>query len=247
MDRVTITGADTKTPISALIDLSAEFPFVEWGILVSQKQQGGPRFPDAAWCERFADAAAHIPTVRCSMHVCGEWVRRILRGDMLWSEFPVVRGIAQRIQLNTHAEEHVSTVGVFDWMAFHGKIQTIVQLDGVNDHILDAAVAIGLNVAGLFDCSHGAGLVPAKWPEVPSRNGSIYHGYAGGIGPDNVYTELRRIEKSRFGTIGDYWIDMEDRVRDDNGEFDLAKVRAVLEACAPIADRQTTPAQGGAE
>jgi len=31
-------------------------------------------------------------------------------------------------------------------------------LDGVNDHVLDAAISRNQNVAGLFDGSHGAGV-----------------------------------------------------------------------------------------
>ena len=30
LNKVTITGADSDTPIAAMIELSAEFPFVEW-------------------------------------------------------------------------------------------------------------------------------------------------------------------------------------------------------------------------
>ena len=41
LNRVTITGADDNTPVEALNDLAAEFPFVEFGILVSRAREGG--------------------------------------------------------------------------------------------------------------------------------------------------------------------------------------------------------------
>lgn len=232
MNRVTITGADNNTPVSALVDLSAEFPFVEWGILVSMRQEGGYRFPSKYWMERFSTKAADN-RLAVSMHVCGEWVRRILRGHMDWNGLPEVRIVADRVQLNTHAEEHVSCVSMFDWMAQRSAKQFIIQLDGVNDHLLDAALARRINAVGLFDCSHGAGVLPADWPAPQHHN--VYTGYAGGLGPENVADQIYKIDQAHYGTLqAGWWIDMEGRVRDSEEKLDLEKVRRVLETCAPL-------------
>jgi hypothetical protein len=232
MNRVTITGADDRTPISALVDLTAEFPFVEWGILVSMRQEGGVRFPSRDWQRRFATA---IGDKAVSMHVCGEWTRQLLRGRLDWNDLPAdTRIVADRVQINTHAEEHVSTIGMFDWMERRAGKQFIIQLDGVNDHIFDAAVYRGLNVAGLFDCSHGAGLLPAKWPK-PCHY-KIYHGFAGGLGPVNAAEQAKKIVEEIMGSLS-FWIDMEGRVRTEHEELDLVKVRTVLETCAPMVER----------
>ena len=139
MTNVTITGADDNTPISALVDLSAEFPFVEWGILVSKRQEGGFRFPSKAWIDQFSRRAA-VGKLAASMHVCGEWVRRILRGTMDWTELPEVRIVADRVQINTHAEEHISTSAALDWFAARNAKEFIMQLDGVNDIVFDACL-----------------------------------------------------------------------------------------------------------
>ena len=48
LTRATITGADEGVDHTALADLSDEFPFVEWGILISEKA-GRPRYPTARW------------------------------------------------------------------------------------------------------------------------------------------------------------------------------------------------------
>ncbi|MHB1675039.1 MAG: hypothetical protein ACYCSP_12405 [Acidobacteriaceae bacterium] len=37
LETVTITGADDSTDIVELAELSEEFPFVEWGILISAR------------------------------------------------------------------------------------------------------------------------------------------------------------------------------------------------------------------
>jgi hypothetical protein len=236
MNRVTITGADDNTPVSELIALSAEFPYVEWGILVSRHSEGHPRFPSRKWQANFA--AAINDKIALSMHICGGYVREILSGGLPWEQLPAETAeVARRIQLNTHAEPHVTTVGAFSWMLARGNsIQFIIQLDGVNDHILDAAIERGINAVGLSDKSHGAGVLPEIWPD-PHRR-SIYHGYAGGLGPENVAAEIAKMtlatHEARVHRNLEFWIDMEGRVRDNREHLDLAKVRQVLEICRPL-------------
>jgi len=54
LDRVTITGADNSVEnMHEIFDLSQQFPFVEWGILVSHSSVGKPRFPSLMWIETF--------------------------------------------------------------------------------------------------------------------------------------------------------------------------------------------------
>ena len=71
LNKVTITGADDETPIVALIELSAKFPFVEWGILVSLKSEGGPRFPSRVWMDAFSTAAAEKVLSRVDARLWG--------------------------------------------------------------------------------------------------------------------------------------------------------------------------------
>lgn len=231
LDRVTITGADDNTPIPALVELSREFPFVEWGILVSEKQQGSSRFPGRQWMSSFASQAA-TEIMAVSMHVCGLWVRQMLRGKLDWESLPAdIRIVANRIQVNTHAEEHISTATFLDWISEHDAKQFIIQLDGINDHVLDAGFARKQNVAGLFDGSHGAGVLPESWPS--PRHKGLSYGYAGGIGPENIVEQVANINKASAWHKEPVWIDMEGRVR-THEVLDLAKVRRVLELCAPL-------------
>ena len=172
--------------------------------------------------------------MKCSLHVCGEWVRRILRGVMDWNDLPAVRIVTDRVQINTHAEEHVSTVAALDWMSERSNKQFIIQLDAVNDHIFDAAVSRHMNIAGLFDASHGAGVLPAEWPK--PRHYEVYHGYAGGIGPENVREQVVKITDTITGSLP-FWIDMEGRVR-TNEQLDLTKVMSVLETCKDLITKE---------
>jgi hypothetical protein len=102
LTKVTVTGVDDTTRIADLVELAKEFPFVEWGVLVSSTAQG-VRFPSVAWTAKFLQACFDHK-LNVAMHVCGRWVREIFRREMRWVDLPPVFSAAQRVQLNTHAE-----------------------------------------------------------------------------------------------------------------------------------------------
>lgn len=222
---VTITGADDSTRVDNLVALSKEYPFVEWGILVSRRQEGTPRFPTRGWVEKFTGS---VPGgVNVSMHVCGQWVRRTLIGESVWHEIPGALAYrAQRVQINTHAEVHGSKVAMVGCLREIPAREIIFQWDGVNDHLAHAMAGYGLNTSALFDTSGGAGALPPFWP---SPDPALPCGYAGGLGPDNVVDNVRKIAALCGPTP--FWIDMERRVRsDDDAKLDLDKVERVLRA-----------------
>lgn len=222
LNKVTITGADDNTNVSDMVTLSKAFPFVEWGILVSEKRQGAPRFPSRGWISFFAGQAA-IHGMNVSTHICGKWVRDLYVGELDFNTLPDCIYPSKRVQINTHGERHVSTAGYLRNLVQNSDKTFIFQLDGVNDHLMYAARAEGLSIAGLYDLSHGAGHTPLRWPY--SRIGYDC-GYAGGLGPVNVLEQLGKIESV---ADRDYWIDMEKNVRSEYGDtLDLGKVARVL-------------------
>ena len=55
IERVTFTGADDSVSPQALAEISKEFTFVEWGILMGPKTDVGfPRFPSQSWISSLA-------------------------------------------------------------------------------------------------------------------------------------------------------------------------------------------------
>ncbi len=222
---VTITGADDSVEPERLIELSLRYPFVEWGILVSKKHEGSPRFPSRDWVVKFSNLAAKNRT-NVSMHICGRWVRDLLMGVLDWKELPAVSYVCQRIQINTHAEPHISMVAFIDNLKVK-HCEFIFQFDGVNDHLFHAARGMGVRAAVLFDKSGGAGILPDVWPEPLAAEKAIWCGYAGGLGPDNLRNELAKINRASGNSP--CWVDMERRVRvDDDSALDLDKVQQVL-------------------
>jgi len=256
LDRVTITGADDSIKPSDLIPLTERFPFVEWAILASEnntiKNGGTNRYPSADWIKSLQNTAlvtGKLP--RLALHINGHWVRSLLLGDTVVPGWLLDQ--FGRIQLNFHADRCSCNPKQFAdaLKGFVGR-DFIFQLDGVNGNKhLDSANEYEVGRCfGLFDTSGGAGIVPHSWPTPiylnvqPGEHGMgeeqyAYHGYAGGLGPNNLETELPKIleaaKGNEFTHTGRIWIDMETRVRSDfDRQFDLAKVEECLAICEPF-------------
>lgn len=235
LEIVTITGADDGVNPKDLLKLTEEFPFAEWGILLSPRHQAVPRFPSSSWINWLCSEAEYLPDeVNLSIHLCGGYVRDILSIGVSSSidDHPSLWSLNQRVQLNFHRESPEVIPSPFqDCLLRYLDIQFIFQFDGTGyDQPFNLALQAGVNAAPLFDTSGGEGLLPDSWPEgnldVP------YVGYAGGLGPDTLEEQLPLIQKAAGNKH--FWIDMEGRVRDSLNRLDLGKVREVLSYCAPI-------------
>lgn len=223
LTKVTITGADDSVDPEELINLSYEYPFLEWAILVSRKSQGKRRFPSHEWMKELHDIGKDIPV---AMHLCGDYVNEILMGDTKFrKEVQPIYVMSSRIQINTHGIKHPYDVKKLrEVLNTHKSTKFIFQYDEVNTEILDACAGCS-NAQALFDLSHGDGVLPNSWPDpIPG----VHCGYAGGLSPDNVEDNIIRIENKTVGTP--IWIDMETHVISNGDQlFDLKKVKAVLD------------------
>lgn len=245
---VTVTGADDSVNPRDLLKLAEEFPFVEFGILMSPKHEGEPRFPSLEWQEQLCSEmhyAVGVP-VRLSAHLCGGYVRDVLvhesfnHGGLL----PRLQLGYNRVQLNTHGEAHdqSKTNGAFCISLQHLTMkahQVIFQMDGINEYFFKKApLALPpARRAALFDLSGGAGILPKEWPSpIPQT----FCGYAGGLSPDNVSQELVKISTKCQGIP--YWIDAESLLRSDytdsRDRFDLEKVYLFLKAAEPFTQKE---------
>lgn len=239
VNTVTVTGADDSTDIKQLLALAKDFPFVEFGILLARDSMGRTRFPSSEWLNQFADEAADH-NLNISGHLCGAWVRELLKGSWPYQHLSAIHpqiikpGLFKRWQINTHGTPHkTKPEAVVDIIRYlQGIGQTVIfQYDQVNTLALSKAKEAGCtNIAALYDLSHGAGILPEAWP-APLPD--IYCGYAGGLSPENVAAQLTKLEN----LVGDtaVWIDAETRLRShDDSIFDLNKVRAFLKAAQPF-------------
>jgi hypothetical protein len=218
----TLTGADDSTQPEDLFRLSADFPFVEWGVLLHEVQRGTGRYPSIGWIETLCTDMPKHASGRFALHVCGrDAVKQFLLGVGNASRIASYFG---RIQLN------------FVWSSFdpglvveaikrHPEKTVITQYNAANAGLLDV-IGKHSNHAVLFDESGGRGTSPQSWP--PPIPGKLC-GYAGGLGPDNLDTELPRIQHAAGRSA--FWIDMEAKLRDDFDRFDLVRARRCLALC----------------
>ncbi|MBU2265085.1 hypothetical protein KJ784_02785 [Patescibacteria group bacterium] len=229
---VTVTGADDSVRPDELIPIVERYPFVEFGILLSKKQQGGNRFPSRDWLEELYLLWRDKKFI-LSGHLCGKWVRDLCLGEpSFFEDFGYTWEMFERFQLNFHAEPHSIDCDKLCKILrerFDSK-SIIFQMDGVNEGAYHSLVARwGVYVFPLFDRSGGAGLVPKAWPKQHSV--AAYCGYAGGLAPANLQKEMGRISEVADGPI---WIDAETLLRsEDNTVFQTETVYRFLEVARP--------------
>ena len=220
-----ITGADDAVDPKKLAQLSCEFSFAEWAILLLPARAGRARFPTPRWIGTFSEQCA---ASNKAMHLCDGAFLGFIDGDP--DILRLMQGFA-RIQLNLKFGD---VEGKYDPKKLMERVRASPQWQFILQYGRDKKGLLPLfrdvpNHAVLFDESAGRGISPDSW-DAPLAGHAC--GYAGGIDPDNVGRNLVIISS----VVGDYttWIDMETGVR-TNDVFDLAKVRRVLETAAPYA------------
>lgn len=234
---VTITGADDQVNYEDLLALSREFPFVEWGLLMSESRAGTLRYPSRRWLIGLENTVKGLTVdarPKLAAHFCGAVAREALAGRL--HDFPVIERV-QRIQVNGYTPRSPGVVKFARMMPSYELIlQSRADVDtfAIVQDVLEIA-AWNRPASFLVDGSGGTGRPIDVFPV-----SNVPMGYAGGIGPDNVVQALEAIAFHRQFFLGPYWIDMESGVRTGD-HFDLAKVRAVLEACAPFVGSKERP------
>ncbi len=220
---VTISGADNQAKIEDLVQITSDYPFVEWGILLADHAEPRPQYPDAKW--RGWLAARPMFRGRLSGHICGKWAREICMG-----KFPTAIKTSpfSRIQLNVvpYMEKIRDMAAVAACLS--KEPEWIIQVGPDVERGLTLARQLrerGVRSSVLFDASGGQGIARTDWPAPPT---DLDCGFAGGLGPDTLADTLQALTEA----VGDrtIWIDMQSRVRTLDGvKLDLTKVRTCLE------------------
>lgn len=223
----TLTGVDERTELAQLADISNAHPIVEWGFLYSPNRQGEPgRYPPVSFLRKaFAELA---PSVKVALHICGAGVAQLIDGE------PVVSDLVQligkrggRVQLNFHAsslEKKTTMAQLRACIARHPDVEFITQHNPANAAVW-GQIKGEPNHSLLFDESGGQGILATAWA---APLDGIRCGYAGGLGPANVATEIMKIRAA--AGAAPFWIDMEGKLRDPDDWFDLNEAKAVLQA-----------------
>lgn len=222
---VTITGLDTSTDLGRVAELQKRYPFVEWGVLLSETKTGThPRYPHFNWIALLTDQG-----LRLAGHLCGAWARDVTKGQMpatpdlthFWPLFRRVQLNVSNVLKNIESDSFVGGIELLEAKltnAIHDPIIVQVGRAGMGsfeDHLKSYRV--------LFDASGGRGVETQDWPKA----GGLNCGYAGGLNPDNLRENIFRIFDA--AQLQEVWIDVESGVRDGDDCLDLNKVAAFLD------------------
>ena len=231
IERVTFTGADDTVSPEAIEEISREFTFVEWGILLGPKTDTGfPRFPSQTWISSLSKVSKETP-MNLSAHWCEPLVWEFVSNGKSFDKIREennIPNIFKRTQINTHGMKYTFTPSFIEEMKKHPEMEFILQIDGIND---DFVSAINLpNVSLLQDYSSGSGIFENYWGHWQNKK----YGYSGGLNIDTLPEAMDLwLERPNNSPIA--WIDMESGVRSGtplaNGNqsvFDLQKVEEVL-------------------
>lgn len=229
---ITFTGADDYTNAAEMLALSQIFPQVEWGILLSpgraSAKKGTSRFPSHQWLHE-TGLMSHHTNANFAGHLCGQYVRDLLAGNI--KEIGERRddfAIFSRYQINFHGDPIGGSNNLeLITLLLQRTFSLIFQMDGTNESVFHYLRSRGIQLFPLFDQSHGEGTLPTTWPDLVDG----LCGFAGGLGPDNLEEELKKLEDH----VGDreIWCDMETRIRNDQDQFDLDLVKRCIDIAAP--------------
>ena len=210
LDHITMTGVDASTDLFMLPE------GLEIGVLYTATPKGRKRYPESHEIVRMM-TYMQMHGRRIALHVCGKTARE----ELLNSQLMFMTDRVQRIQVNGILDaEYVRTV-----CRMHRKKTIIVQANEKNLRLCDVSE---VNLAMLVDASGGRGVSPAEWIR-PDIDNPV--GFAGGLGPHNIREELPRIMEV---AEGDWWIDMEGKIRSDDDLFDVVKAAEVVRIARQI-------------
>jgi len=203
---VTFTGADDASDIDAMIKLSNQYQ-IEWAFLLG-REQNRPRFPSIDFLSKIRSTGGRLLT---ALHICGPHAVQIANtGRSDFAEF-AAQGFG-RIQINHHDPIDPQLA-----RALADRLDSRVILQTRDDAFPKPVI-----VDWLFDRSGGRGVMPNGWP---SHHDERLVGYAGGLGPENA-----RSVCDALPATGDFWIDMETKLRTPENRFDIDRCRQVCEA-----------------
>lgn len=198
--KIVFSGIDSQVKIKELIKLQRDYPFVEYGFLISEShtnKRTNPRYPDMVLLKGAKKAGLNL-----SLHLCGKLARDVIKHNH-WEPVKKLTGeywpLFQRLQLNVAGEKKF-----IQEVIFPADKEILIQC-GKTMELYEAYKGKG-RIVPFLDCSGGHGIEAQEWGP---GHGS-WCGYAGGISEENIIHVIDKINEVRQD---DYWIDMESSIR----------------------------------
>ena len=230
---ITCSGANEFVDIEQIAALSKKYPVIEFGIQVSGKKcaANSARY---WWLKALNNyVVEHKLPINLSLHLNQDWAEGFCDGDIPIPllELLMMRDyenklLFRRVQLNfkigrektPNIENLLKSVIIYS----ENERRFILPYNSSNEKIIKQLYFAGLSFDCLYDSSHGEGLCAETINAPVFVNNEILQGYAGGLSPDNIRTELDKIAKVVPENRA-FYIDAEGKLKDNNGILSIEK------------------------
>jgi hypothetical protein len=222
---VTFSGVDETADLERLKEVRSLYFTVEWGLWLAVERQGRDvGFPSLDWMHKLA------PELNLSAQLFGKNAADFLQGDDsgLMAHYGQLWPLFRRIQINVTpiSMDTVDLTRLIHLVKNHRDKQVIFRVRDRNLEIADALISQEIPCSALFD--QPADAAQKKWPKGIQRFAGC--GYAGGLGPDNIYKQLSPLLNAAQSAER-WWVEMDSGLRVvENGRdvFSLASCRRVI-------------------
>ena len=233
---IVCSGINEKNSIDDAIDFLKKYKNVEFGVQCSPKKTGyhTPRFD---WLKELLGKLQEQQIEnRVALHLNEGFVVSFCDGKVPdeMAELLAIGKAVGRLQLNfkigreTFAGGKIPNLETLEKMIKTvGAHPVILSASQPNLSLIHKAYRRGVIFDALFDDSFGEGIAPET--RKPPLFDNVFQGYAGGLSPENVAGELRKIGQVAKGPV---FIDAEGKLKQDGHfSFDRAEkfVRNALE------------------
>lgn len=217
-----------------MFDLCKMDPRVE----IAVQMHPGKVSPDTErykWIKQLVDKMSDDVTTKdvCNLaiHVNNDWCDEICNGTVPVALQPLFNAdrwyaqhmtrlepVVKRIQLNMPQKtaDNFNAHKLKTLIEYYEDKDFIIQYNARTQNAVQQLHKIGANFSLLFDASGGRGESPESWQK-PVYGPEHLQGYAGGLKPETVGTELDKIAK--VARNRDIWVDIEGGVQKPTGEL----------------------------
>lgn len=233
---ITCSGANEHTDIEELVELMQRYPEMEVGIQVSGKKAslGSERY---WWLMRLRRVLNERWTITSTvaLHLNQDWVEAFCAGTVPpevtdWLHMKVGDSpFISRVQLNFKiGREAMSNAMVLaETIKRYPNQRFILSYNEANaEFINELHDKYQLKFDCLFDSSFGEGIAPDKRPK-PAFD-DVFQGYAGGLSPENVVSELKALA-AIMPEDREIFIDAEGKLKGEDKHFSVEKCWQFIE------------------
>lgn len=176
--------------------------------------------PRNIWFNELLTAAKENPTMKLAIHINTEWANDICVYGMIpgiildWIRLTNIHNkpIIKRIQLNMPKQtaNNIHEYRVARIIDCFPKQEFIFQYNDNTKEAIKKLHEANIRFSLLFDASGGRGIAPSSWQKPIYETHPM--GYSGGISPDNVISNLRKID-ALVPNDSEIWIDAEGKLK----------------------------------